>query len=276
VESNSCLEASIAAGTHPVLLFTPGYTATFTDYTFLFEDLASRGYVVASVDHTYEATAAEFPDGRLFTSVLGSHLDDSWKGDDRTMAVAVSVRLLDLRFVVNELSRLNVETGSPFKGKLDLERLAIAGHSLGGATAFLALELDPRLRAAVFIDGHIDQATIRRTDRPLLMLDMGAHPTPDQCSLWTALHGPRFAISFAGAEHVTPSDAIWLAKGAIRSGALGTDETIAEIRDSIAVFLEETLLGKTGSIARELHLKHPALTMTTGAQTLCKATGSRD
>ncbi len=61
VTTNSCLNATVADGAHPVVVFTPGYTGTFTDYTFLFEDLASRGYVVASIDHTYEATAVEFP-----------------------------------------------------------------------------------------------------------------------------------------------------------------------------------------------------------------------
>ena len=67
VRTNSCLDAPITDGAHPVVVFTHGYTGTFTDYTFIFEDLASRGYVVASVDHTYEATAVEFPDGRLST-----------------------------------------------------------------------------------------------------------------------------------------------------------------------------------------------------------------
>ena len=61
VVTNSCSDAPITAGAHPVVVFTPGYTATFTDYSFIFEDLASRGYVVASVDHTYEATAVELP-----------------------------------------------------------------------------------------------------------------------------------------------------------------------------------------------------------------------
>jgi len=64
-------------GPHPVVVFTHGYTGTFTDYTFLFEDLASRGYVVAAVDHTYEATAVEFLDGRLVKSVFGSHLAEN-------------------------------------------------------------------------------------------------------------------------------------------------------------------------------------------------------
>ena len=68
VTTNSCLDAPIANGPHPVVVFTHGYTGTFTDYTFIFEDLASHGYVVASVDHTYEATAVEFPDGRFVES----------------------------------------------------------------------------------------------------------------------------------------------------------------------------------------------------------------
>ena len=74
VATNSCQDAAVAEGVHPVVLFTPGLTATFTDYTFLMEDLASRGYIVVAVNHTYEATAVEFTDGRLARSVVGSHL----------------------------------------------------------------------------------------------------------------------------------------------------------------------------------------------------------
>jgi hypothetical protein len=41
VKTNSCLDAPVNKGPHPVVVFTHGYTGTFTDYTFLFEDLAS-------------------------------------------------------------------------------------------------------------------------------------------------------------------------------------------------------------------------------------------
>jgi FG-GAP-like repeat len=44
VSTNSCMDAPITEGSHPVVVFTHGYTGTFTDYTFLAEDLASRGY----------------------------------------------------------------------------------------------------------------------------------------------------------------------------------------------------------------------------------------
>ena len=124
VTTNSCLDAPLTDGLHPAVVFTHGYTGTFTDYTFLYEDLASRGYVVASVDHTYEATAVEFPDGRLATSVLGSYLANNWRVDDETLQFVVSVRLDDLRFVLNQLQRINNEASGPFDGKLDMSRVA--------------------------------------------------------------------------------------------------------------------------------------------------------
>ena len=36
VSTNSCLDARVADGAHPVVVFSHGFTGTFTDYTFLF------------------------------------------------------------------------------------------------------------------------------------------------------------------------------------------------------------------------------------------------
>jgi dienelactone hydrolase len=242
VVTNSCIDAPMAEGAHPVVVFTHGYTGTFTDYTFISEDLASRGYVVASVDHTYEATAVEFPDGRFVKSMLGSHFGDTWRGDDATLTFALSVRLQDLKFVVTELKQLNNKLDGPFKGKLDVSRIAIAGHSMGGATAFLALEQDPRLRAAVVLDGYLPSALIRPTQRPVFILRANdGNANADQCRLWNSLHGPRVLVNFNGSEHATPSDAVWLAKFAIQTGPMGPERTVSAIRDYVAAFLDTSL-----------------------------------
>ena len=275
VQSNSCLNPSIAAGVHPIILFTPGYTATFTDYTFLFEDLASRGYIVASVDHTYEATAVEFPDGRFVKSVVGSHLGSKWKGDDRTLSFVVSVRLRDLRFVLNELKRLSVRADSPFVGKLDLDHVAVAGHSVGGVAAFLALEQDTRLNAAIVIDGHVNEVLIHATHRPVLIMTMGSVASSDQCRLWDNLRGPRVAVDFPGTEHVTPSDAVWLAKYAVKAGPMGPDKTVAAMRDYIAMFLDTQLLGKTRGLSLDkLSPIYPYASVTRQTESLCAEPGS--
>src|SRR5215469_4862138 len=246
VITNSCVNAPVADGLHPVVVFTHGYTGTFTDYTFIAEDLASRGYVIASVDHTYEATAVEFPDGRFVKSVLGSHLVNTWRGDDATLRFAGSVRLQDLKFVLNELGRLNSRVDDPFGGRLDLSRLAIAGHSVGGAIAFQALEGDARFKAAVILDGSLPIALVHPTHAPVLVVSARRSlATPDQCTLWTNLHGHRLYVNLNGAEHLTLSDALWLAKGAIKTGPMGPDRTVAAIRDYIAAFLDTNLRDRT-------------------------------
>lgn len=245
VRTNSCLNAPIADGVYPIVVFTPGFTATFTDYTFIFEDLASRGYVVASVDHTYEATAVEFPDGRFAKSVFGSHLANILRGDDRALTLATSVRLGDLKFVLNALTRLNVSKDSPFSGKLDTCRIALAGHSLGGLTAILGVERAPGFKAGIILDSGVPDGLITPTESPVLILAAGREQwSENDVHLWNQLRGPRFAVNLKDAEHVTPTDEVWLAKDVIKTGEMGQEKTIAAVRDYIAAFLDANLLGK--------------------------------
>jgi dienelactone hydrolase len=271
VTTNSCLNATVVDGVHPVVVFTPGYTGTFTDYTFLFEDLASRGYVVASIDHTYEATAVEFPNGRFVKSVLGSHLDNSWWTDDDTVSRALSVRLDDLTFVMNELERLNTSGDNPFAGKLDLTRVALAGHSLGGLTTWLGLQREPRFKAAVLLDPYLADIGSDPTDTPVLLMAMGRDkPSNQECRLWRDLQGPRFWVNLRGVEHVTPSDAVWLAKGAIQTGAMGPDKTIDALRSYVAAFLDTHLRAQPpDALLQGSSLEFPDVAVTTQDQQVC-------
>ena len=270
IKTNSCQDASITAGTHPIVVFTHGYTGTFTDYTFLFEDLASRGYVVASVNHTFEATAVQFPDGRLAKSVLGSHFGDRLQMDEQSTSFAVAVRLNDLRFVVDELQRLNANTTSPFAGKLDLSRVAVVGHSLGGTTALLGVELEPRFRAAIAIDAPTPGPLFSPTDKPILMLVAGRDWDKDACRLWSRLTGPRLALNLEGSEHLTPSDAVWLANGAIKTGTVGMEKTVAAIRNYIAAFLDVNLNDKPlDRLLTGPSSDYPDVEVTTSAKSPC-------
>ena len=64
------LEGPIASHGHPfpVLLFNPAWTGRRTQNTFLAEELASHGYIVAGIDHTYNSGPVAFPDGRVVNS----------------------------------------------------------------------------------------------------------------------------------------------------------------------------------------------------------------
>jgi predicted dienelactone hydrolase len=245
VRTHSCLDARVADGAYPIVVFSHGFTGTFTDYTFLFEDLASRGYIVVSVDHTYEATAVAFADGRMARSLYGSHLTRIVRLDESALSLAESTRLGDVRFVVDELQRLNARPGSPFAAHLDTAAIATAGHSLGALTALQALESDARIRAAIVLDGVRPDAAFAATDRAVLLLDAGREEWgQDERSLWSKLHGPRLAVNLKNSEHMTPSDAVWLARGAVKTGGMSPETTIAAMRNYIAAFLDAHLQGR--------------------------------
>ena len=271
ISTNSCLNAPIATGTHPVVVVTPGFTGTFTDYTFLTEDLASRGYVVVAVDHTYEATAVEFPDGRVEQGVFGSYLTRYTRSDPPALAFAVSVRLADLRFVVNKLSAVNGGGDQDFADKLDLSRIALLGHSLGGLTTLLGVEKDGQFRAGISLDGLVPDRLTPPTTTPVLLVKAGINPwNENDCQLWSALRGNRVAVSLPGAEHIALSDAVWLGSGAVATGPMGIEKTIAAIRETSAAFLNAAFTGASmdGPAFRSL-MNDPDAVITMQGQSPC-------
>jgi predicted dienelactone hydrolase len=270
VSTNSCLDAPVSGGRHPVVVFTHGYTGTFTDYTFLFEDLASRGYIVASVDHTYEAAAVEFPDGRVVKSIPESLFGNFAGNDERELAFAVDVRLGDLKFLADQLARLNTTKGNPFAGRLDTGRMAIAGHSLGGLTAFLSLEKNPRFGAAVILDSVVPKDLVSATEKPVLILDADHTDwSSTEQYLWQELHGPRFLVHFRGTDHLAFTDLVWLANGAVSTANMQPKESIAAIRDYVAEFLDSNLRGQPpGSLLNGALHRFPDVEVTSPLQSL--------
>jgi len=244
VSTHSCLNSPLTSGPHPVVILEHGFTGTYTDYTYLAEDLASRGYVVAAVDHTHEATAVEFPDGRLEKSVFGSHLTKYTRSDAGSLGLAVAVRLDDLRFVLNEMARLNATRGGDFSGRLDLTRIAMVGHSLGGLTTLRALESEPQFKAGILLDGLTPPHFAKPIEQPVLNLVVGHQSwNDDDCRVWDALHGPRAAVNLPGAEHIALSDTVWILRGHVKTGTT-PEAMITATRDYVAAFLDTNLRGK--------------------------------
>ncbi|MBR7512713.1 hypothetical protein KC219_21375, partial [Mycobacterium tuberculosis] len=72
----------------------PRYTLTS-----LAEELASRGYVVAAVDHANEAMGVEFPDGRMSTCRACETLEDQG-----AFALLVETRARDVSVLLDRLA----------------------------------------------------------------------------------------------------------------------------------------------------------------------------
>jgi predicted dienelactone hydrolase len=197
----------------PVLLFSPGLGGDRTMDTTLVEDLASRGYIVVTIDHTYDAEEVEFPDGR----VLGQALPDS---SVQTKTTEVAVRVTDTRFVLDQLVAIDrganpdaehtrLPKGLP--GALDLSRVGMIGHSMGGATAAAAQGEDARIRAGLDLDGTLYGPVIDTGLNSSFML-VSSQPhnrdtDPSWATFWSHLTGWRLDIKVADAQHVSFTDA---------------------------------------------------------------------
>ncbi|MFJ6776096.1 alpha/beta hydrolase family protein, partial [Kitasatospora sp. NPDC091257] len=146
----------------PLLLLGHGRKGGRSNCTALAEELAAHGYLVAAVDHTYDAAAVEFPDGRLVLSVLPEDPPD-WDAAERQ---EIAARVGDLRFVIGEL------TGRRLPFRIDEERIGVLGHSMGGAAAAEALRQDRRLRIGLDLDGGLFGSPVPELglDRPFLLL----------------------------------------------------------------------------------------------------------
>jgi len=143
---------------------------------------------------------------------------------------------------------------------------------MGGSTAMLAMEQEPRFKAAVVIDGVLSRSLARSTQTPVLLLAAGRDGWSDtERRIWGQLQGPRFAVNFKGAEHVTPTDEVWLAKDAIKTGTMGPEKTIAALREYIAGFLDANLRNELPSpLLNGPSVDYPDVVVTSSGQSLCR------
>ena len=141
----------------PVLLFSHGNETNCWLYTSLLEDLASHGYIVAAVDHPYDALGVVLSDGRTIRFTENEWSTARNQGPDAVMRLyrkRVNVRAQDLIFVLNRLEELNKSgKNEHFNGRLDLGRVGVIGHSIGGVAAAEVCHRDKRLKACANMDG---------------------------------------------------------------------------------------------------------------------------
>lgn len=185
-------------GRLPVILYSPGANASRAYGTGVVEELASRGYVVVTIDHTYDAAVVEFPDGRVET---GPEVTD--------FAKAVEVRVADVRFVLDQLPTL--DRAHVF----DLQRIGMFGHSLGGAATSSAMYADKRIRAGLGLDGAVfGKVAQSGLDRPYLVVDTdgkgGMSTNPALRTFWDGLRGWRLNLTLKGAAHNSFGDDVLL------------------------------------------------------------------
>jgi predicted dienelactone hydrolase len=100
---------------YPLAIISHGYPGNRFLLSHLAENLASKGYVVASIDHK-----------------------DSTYDDQTAFGSTLVNRPLDQKFVLNEIARLSAEQGHFLNGLVDTNNAALIGYSMGGYGAVIS------------------------------------------------------------------------------------------------------------------------------------------
>jgi dienelactone hydrolase len=209
IRTNAVVDARPAGRRHslPLVVLSPGYTNSRATLSALAEDLASHGYVVATVDHTYENRAMTFPDGRV-AGCVSCEVDDQpgfWEK-------LTPGRAADVSFVLDELTGRHPK----WRGAnlIDPSRIAMAGHSAGGASTIQTMVAEPRIKAGINLDGSVHvPLTAPGLSRPFMFLGSTDFYTPgapgpydDWDEDWALMTGWKRWVMVSGTVHSSYTD----------------------------------------------------------------------
>ena len=192
VRTNAYENAPLVSGAAnlPTVFYSHGYGSFLAQNSALMEDLASHGYAVFSVQHTYDSSATVFPDGsvapidpalveQLLNSPEGKgefpkamvqappgatfderlegqlqYAADSLEKGERITIKSAPTWAADQMFVHDRLQSGEVpDSIAPIAAACDLARTGEMGMSFGGATAGVVCLLDKRCVAGINLDG---------------------------------------------------------------------------------------------------------------------------
>ncbi|KAL2131236.1 hypothetical protein VTI74DRAFT_5387 [Chaetomium olivicolor] len=204
----------------PLILFSPGLGESRLLYSVTAKSIAAQGYVVATIDHPYDADVVEFPDGsvarRNWTQGMEQRLTE--------------IRAADISYTLSQLSHLTTSRGggpifrdlSP--AQIDSTHVIAMGHSVGGAAAAQAWQQDRRIRGGMDLDGRLFSPVLESSswgvganianNRPFMLLGREKHADEDPTwnQFWrSVLRGgkPRAAavmLAVAGTTHSSFTD----------------------------------------------------------------------
>lgn len=197
-------------GALPVAIFSPGFAMPGNSSSILAQDLASHGWLVLTLSHTYESLGTEWSNGVI--PYTGNYVNNQW-------AKCLNARVADVRYILGQLASLPNGIGA----QADVDKVAIVGHSYGGTTGMEAAYLEPtRVKAVAILDGPVGYAGTSNNAQnngiaqPVMLLSgpynlsdgftTGAE-MPGWSTYAATTHGPLHRYQVAGAKHHAFTDA---------------------------------------------------------------------
>ncbi len=243
--SHSILNEPISdrESSYPLLIFSHANSSINTQNVYQMEELASHGYVVASIAHTYNSLSVRFLDGRVI----------DWNADSTVFPDIFYRHAQDIRFVLDRLTALNEDDLSGLlTHKLDLSRVGVLGMSVGGAAAALSMQTDSRFQAGINMDGTLCYKSVEGVsdftdicdstlNRPfLIFLHEGHNLAEENTDPRLLFHDGGLVVTVADTAHYDFSEfpMIWMLAGF--GGIYPASESLNPLR-VVRVFTDYTL-----------------------------------
>jgi len=282
VQSHSYIDAAVAPdqGTYPVLLFSHAYPPGFSrQNTVQMEALASHGYVVFSISHTYHALVTMFPDGtavplstaqneemiqegeatmEIFPKLFGENpvkdpaerqkLFEEFLALQPSAQKNVQIWADDFSSMLDELEGIQSgQVTNLLNGHLDLERVGIFGMSFGGASSVEACLNEVRCKAVVNLDGfQFGKSFTSPIQQPYLMMYSEQNQGMNDFAVDSAQAAAYRAV-VSGTKHFNYTDFALISPLFTQVGFTGTinPQRMETIMDTyLLAFFDQYLLGK--------------------------------
>lgn len=248
----------------PLVLLFHGLSSTRLLHNALAQALASAGFVVVTMDHTFESVAVEFPDGSVVASLYNSTWDPTIPG---RLDPIQDIRVDDVRFVLSQLASKDVaaQLVPGASSGFNTERVASLGQSFGGSTAIHLLMKDSRFVGGLDLDGGVFGEITDMQQPAVIVGATGVTPYPHNSSnvpSWAEtlqhLKGWKAEIGLKNITHFGFTDVSFLCKtGALTLSQEAADAMIGTldggrsfqiISTYVTAFLDFVLKGKNTTL----------------------------
>jgi hypothetical protein len=177
----------------PVLIFSHGYGVQLSNQSMLVQNIASHGFIVVGVQHTYSTPVTIFQDG----TVVSTYFNPASSDADELQNMWTK----DQQFVLEQITLL-ADTDPLFLDRIDLNAVGVFGYSFGGSTAAELCRTDSRILAGLNIDGTFYGETEEGFEQDFFLINASSNfQDGTRESLLNSVRGQAYSLTIETAHH---------------------------------------------------------------------------
>lgn len=256
----------------PLIMFSMGYNSYVESNTFLLCELASHGYIVASVGHAYEAVENDYDDGThdvfnkkinkmMYTSMLGailsqrkllkkklSHKDalDAFDVFQNKFTPYIKGRVTEWQ---KDIVKALESVKERYSENIDFSRgIGASGHSLGGCLAYYLCRYNDEFSCGINIDGGLfGDYEEKRMKKPFCQISCKENINVETRP-FIDTDADTYQVVFDDMKHMGFTDAKFYIPIKALSGKLDSDEMYKHLAYTHITFFDKYLKGKDVSL----------------------------